>query len=82
MNNSVVNLLAGQIKDGEEKKPILCMRACTSHYRPYCGTDGRTYSNKCFLDLAKCKNKDLKEKHSGPCSKFAILKISTSRLLL
>ena len=27
---------------------------CSSHDKPVCGSDGRTYRNKCFFDVYKC----------------------------
>jgi len=46
-----------------EDKPCLCPRIRD----PVCGSDGRTYSNKCLLECAQKKNPDLKLVHKGPC---------------
>lgn len=36
--------------------------ACIEIYQPVCATDGRTYSNQCFLDLAETELD-----HQGVC---------------
>lgn len=39
--------------------------ACIARYAPVCGTDGQTYSNGCYLEVARCSNPGLKMKHKG-----------------
>ena len=46
-----------------------CLKACTKHYAPVCGSDGRSYGNKCGFDIAHCENPSLRLVHSGRCKK-------------
>ncbi|XP_050498014.1 serine protease inhibitor dipetalogastin-like [Diabrotica virgifera virgifera] len=40
---------------------------CQLIYHPVCGTDGKTYDNKCGLECEQKDNPDLKIKHEGEC---------------
>ncbi|XP_045618359.1 ovoinhibitor isoform X2 [Procambarus clarkii] len=35
-----------------------CREECTKIYMPVCGTDGRTYNNKCILEAESCKSRN------------------------
>ena len=50
-----------------------CPQFCTSHYLPVCGTDGKTYGNKCELKKAACKtgNNKLAVAYEGRCQGIA-----------
>ena len=55
--------------DGEcktEEEPCL-MIGCTGDYVPVCGSDAKTYSNECQLELSKCKDSKLHEVYIGEC---------------
>merc|ERR1712168_533418 len=66
-NEDVKKLHDGPCREKRQAAP--CMVACPYIYFPVCGSDGKTYPNKCALGAAvKCENKpDLKVAHTGEC---------------
>lgn len=45
-----------------------CSPICTRQYDPYCGTDGRTYSNECMMNFGVCQSGgSVQIKYKGTC---------------
>jgi len=45
-----------------------CSAICTREFFPICGSDGRTYGNKCMMNNAICKSKGtITMSYEGPC---------------
>ena len=36
-----------------------CSRVCPTNYEPVCGSDNKTYSNSCFMEMEKCRGRSL-----------------------
>uniref|UniRef100_A0A7M5V2C2 Agrin n=1 Tax=Clytia hemisphaerica TaxID=252671 RepID=A0A7M5V2C2_9CNID len=50
-----------------ECKKKRCSQGCPFNYEPFCGSDGKTYSNECLLKVAQCENNKIILQNQGPC---------------
>ena len=57
VKHSVVSLQEGE-----------CIKVCTQEFRPVCGDDGKTYSNKCKMEKTACEEgRVVRLREEGPC---------------
>lgn len=48
----------------------VCNTLCTMNWQPVCGTDGKTYGNRCSLDSEACRTRNaVSFAHEGECRK-------------
>lgn len=54
----------------EHRNPICrCNAICSPDLRPVCGSDGKTYTNECYLRVEACKSrKSIRIIYTGECS--------------
>ena len=55
------------IDDSVEPPKVNCMVYCDKTLRPVCGSNGKTYPNKCVFDGAKCKDNSIELAYEGLC---------------
>ena len=48
-----------------------CIKVCTQEFRPVCGVDGKTYSNRCKMEKTACEEgRVVTVRGEGPCKRL------------
>ncbi|GAB9467619.1 hypothetical protein Gpo141_00004957 [Globisporangium polare] len=59
--------------DSDDNGSTRCEIMCMTRYDPVCASDGKTYSNRCELSVAKCMEPTLREVRPGSCLQDIII---------
>ena len=52
-----------------------CPKYCPLYYDPVCASNGITFSNICFFNIALCNGAKIKVVHNGRCGTDDIIKV-------
>ena len=53
-----------------------CVKACTTDYKPVCGSDNKTYANECVMKAESCfTKKNITVKSKGECKGKTVMNI-------
>ena len=72
--NGALSIMSIGECEEEQQTADPCDKPCTREYMPLCGSDKRTYANRCVFQNAQCRNGALSILNEGKCQQGSHLR--------